>query len=81
MTKARLPSGEEVMTSADASDVEFVQHLVALNDKITHEINLQAKGLFLEEGWRGDAGSFNQLKELVNEMHALLSDATLADAT
>jgi hypothetical protein len=80
MTKVKLASGEEVEIKAEASDVDFVQALIALNDQITSEINIQAKGLLFNSGGEGTADSFNRLKSLVGEMHALLSDASLTDA-
>ena len=80
MTKVKLASGEEVEIKAEASDAEFVQALIALNDQITSEINIQAKGLLFNAGGEGTADSFNRLKSLVGEMHALLSDASLTDA-
>jgi hypothetical protein len=47
MTKVRLSDGQEMTVDADESDVEFIQVLITLNDKITDEINLLAKNLRL----------------------------------
>jgi hypothetical protein len=47
MTKVRLSNGQEMTVDADESDVEFIQVLITLNDKITDEINLLAKNLRL----------------------------------
>jgi hypothetical protein len=66
--------------NASASDVVFVQKLIALNDQIAKELNLQSAGLLSEQGGAGNADSFNRLKALVDEMHALLSAAEFKTA-
>jgi hypothetical protein len=79
MTKATFPTGEEITINAEASDLEFLQRLIALNDDIAREINRQADGLLSEEGRRGNADSFKRLKALVDEMHALLSNTVFVE--
>jgi len=80
MTWKEILEGEEMTINAAASDIEFVQKLIALNEQITDEINLQANGLLLDEGARGCADSFNHLKALVGEMHTLLSNTVFNEA-
>ena len=80
MTWKEILEGEEMTINAAASDIEFVQKLIALNEQITDEINLQAKGLLLDEGARGCADSFNHLKAVVGEMHTLLSNTVFNEA-
>src|SRR5262249_41601088 len=80
MTWKEILEGEEMTINAAASDIEFVQKLIALNEQITDEINLQANGLLLDEGARGGADSFNHLKALVGEMHTLLSNTVCNEA-
>jgi hypothetical protein len=79
MTKATLPTGEEITINAEACNLEFLQGLIALNDDITREINRQADGFLSEEGGRGNADSFKRLKALVDEMHALLSNTEFVE--
>jgi hypothetical protein len=77
MINAKLPSGEEVEINAAASDVEFIQMLIAFNENIAREINNQAYGLINNAGAEKLAESFNQLKAMVADMHAFLSKASI----
>jgi len=76
-TVKNVLTGEERTIKASASDVAFVQKLIALNDKITHEINSQADGLLTEKGAPGNADSFDRLKTLVDELHTLVFNTAL----
>jgi hypothetical protein len=77
MLKVRLPNGREMTIDASASDVKFIQKLIELNDKITYEINFQANGLLSEKGAPGNVDSFDRLKALVDELHALVFNTAL----
>ena len=66
---------------ADASDVEFIQTLSALNDKITGEINLLAGNLFSGADTRKNVEPLNRLKAAVGELHAILSNAKVVEPT
>jgi len=81
MTKVRLPNGREMTIDADASDVEFIQTLSALNDKITGEINLLAGNLFSGADVRKNVEPLNRLKAAVDELHAILSNAKVVEPT
>jgi hypothetical protein len=81
MTKVRLPSGQEMAIDADASDVEFIQILIALNDKIAGEINLLAKNLCLGANSRDNVEPLNRLKAAVDELHVILSNAKVVEPT
>ena len=79
MTKVRLPSGQEMAIDADASDVEFIQILIALNDKIAGEINLLAKNMFLGANAQENVEPLNRLKAAADELHAILSVAKVVE--
>lgn len=81
MTKVRLSNGQEMTSDADESDVEFIQALIALNDKIADEINLLAKNLCLGANARDNVEPLNRLKAAVDELHAILSNAKVAEPT
>jgi len=81
MTKVRLPNGRVMTIDADASDVEFIQTLSALNDKITGEINLLAGNLFSGADARKNVEPLNRLKAAVDELHAILSNAKVVEPT
>ena len=81
MTKVRLSDGQEMVTDADESDVEFIQVLIALNDKIADEINLLAKNLCLEANAVDNVEPLNRLKAAVDELHAILSNAKVVEPT
>jgi len=66
---------------ADASDVDFIQTLSALNDKITGEINLLAGNLFSGADPRKNVEPLNRLKVAVDELHAILSNAKVVEPT
>jgi hypothetical protein len=75
----RLPSGQEMAIDADASDVEFIQILIALNDKIAGEINLLTKNLCFGANPQENVEPLNRLKAVVDELHAILSDAKVVE--
>ena len=79
MTKVRLSNGQELTVDADESDVEFIQVLISLNDKIAAEINLLAKNLCLGANARDNVEPLNRLKAAVDELHALLSNAKVVE--
>jgi hypothetical protein len=81
MTKVKLSNGQELTIDADESDVEFIQILIALNDKITDEINLMAKNLCLGANARDNMDPLNRLKAAVDELHAVLSNAKVVEPT
>jgi hypothetical protein len=81
MTKVRLSNGQEMTVDADDSDVEFIQVLIALNDKIADEIDLMAKNLFLGANARENVEPLNRLKAAVDELHAILSNAKVVEPT
>ena len=81
MTKVRLSNGQELTVDADESDVEFIQVLIALNDKIADEINLLAKNLCLEANAVDNVEPLNRLKAAVDELHAILSNAKVVEPT
>jgi hypothetical protein len=81
MTKVRLSNGQEMTVDADESDVEFIQVLITLNDKITDEINLLAKNLCLGANARDNVEPLNRLKAVVDELHAILSNAKVVEPT
>ena len=81
MTKVRLSNGQEMTVDADESDVEFIQVLIALNDKIADEINLLAKNLCLGANARDNVEPLNRLKAAVDELHAILSNAKVVEPT
>jgi hypothetical protein len=66
---------------ADESDVEFIQALIALNDKIAAEINWLAKNLCLGANARDSLEPLNRLKAAVDELHAILSSAKVVEPT
>jgi len=66
---------------ADASDVDFIRTLSALNDKITGEINLLAGNLFSGADPRKNVEPLNRLKVAVDELHAILSNAKVVEPT
>jgi len=78
MTKVRI-NGEVTTIDADESDVEFIQILIALNDKITGEINLLAKNLFTGVNVGDNVEPLNRLKAAVDELHAILSYAKVVE--
>jgi hypothetical protein len=80
MTKVRI-NGEVMTIDADESDVEFIQILIALNDKITGEINLLAKNLFTGVNAGDNVEPLNRLKAAVDELHAILSYAKVVEPT
>ena len=79
MTKVRLPKGRVMTIDADASDVEFIQILIALNDKIAGEINLLAKNMFLGANAQENVEPLNRLKAAADELHAILSVAKVVE--
>jgi hypothetical protein len=79
MTKVRLSDGQEMTVDADESDVEFIQVLITLNDKITEEINLLAKNLCLGVNAGENVEPLNRLKAAVDELHAILSNAKVVE--
>ena len=79
MTKVRLSDGQEMTVDADESDVEFIQVLITLNDKITDEINLLAKNLCLGGNAGENVEPLNRLKAAVDELHAILSNAKVVE--
>jgi hypothetical protein len=81
MTKVRLSNGQEMTVDADESDVEFIQVLITLNDKITDEINLLAKNLRLGVNAGENVEPLNRLKAAVDELHAILSNAKVVEPT
>jgi len=78
MTKVRI-NGEVTTIDADESDVEFIQILIALNDKITGEINLLAKNLFNGVNAGDNVEPLNRLKAAVDELQAILSYAKVVE--
>jgi hypothetical protein len=80
MTKVRI-NGEVMTIDADESDVEFIQILIALNDKITGEINLLAKNLFTGVNAGDNVEPLNRLKAAADELHAILSNAKIVEPT
>jgi len=81
MTKVRLSNGQEMTIDADESDLEFIQVLIGLNDKITGEINLLAKNLCLGANAQENVEPLNRLKAAVDELHAILSNAKVVEPT
>jgi hypothetical protein len=81
MTKVRLSNGQEMTVDADESDVEFIQILITLNDKIADEINLLAKNLYLGANAKGNVEPLDRLKVAVDELHAILSNAKVVEPT
>jgi hypothetical protein len=81
MTKVIPPNGQEMTIDADESDMEFIQVLITLNDKIADEINLLAKNLCLGANARDNVEPLNRLKAAVGELHALLSNAKVVEPT
>jgi hypothetical protein len=81
MTKVRLSNGQEMTVDADESDVEFIQVLITLNDKITDEINLLAKNLRLGVNAGENVEPLNRLKAAVGELHAILSNTKVVEPT
>jgi hypothetical protein len=79
MTKVRLSNGQEMTVDADESDVEFIQVLITLNDKIADEINLLAKNLCLGANAINNVEPLNRLKAAVDELHAILSNAKVVE--
>jgi len=80
MTKVRI-NGEVMTIDADESDVEFIQILIALNDKITGEINLLAKNLFTGVNAGDNVEPLNRLKAAADELQAFLSNAKVVEPT
>ena len=80
MTKVRI-NGQVMTIDADESDVEFIQILIALNDKITGEINLLAKNLFTGVNAGDNVEPLNRLKAAADELQAILSYAKVVDPT
>jgi hypothetical protein len=76
--KLRPPNGQEMTTDVDVSDVEFIQSLIALNYKITGEINQLAMNLLTGADARKNVEPLNRLKAAVDELHAILSSARVA---
>jgi hypothetical protein len=81
MTKVRLSNGQEMTIEANESDVEFIQILIALNDKIADEINLLTKNLCLGADAKDNVEPFNRLKAAVDELHAILFNAKVVEPT
>jgi hypothetical protein len=81
MTKVRLSNGQELTVDADESDVEFIQILIALNEKIANEINLLAKNLCFGANALENVEPLNRLKATVDELHAILSNAKVVEPT
>ena len=80
MAKVRI-NGQVTTVDADESDVEFIQILIALNEKITDEINLLAKNLFSGVNARDNVEPLNRLKTAADELHAILSNAKVVEPT
>jgi hypothetical protein len=80
MTTVRI-NGEVMTIDADESDVQFVQILIALNDKITGEISLLAKNLFSGANVGDNVEPLNRLKAAVDELQAILSYAKVVEPT
>ena len=79
MTKVRPPNGQEMTIDADESDVEFIQVLISLNNKIADQINLLAKNLCSGASSRDNVEPLNRLKVAVDELHAILSNAKVVE--
>jgi hypothetical protein len=80
MTKVRI-NGQLATIDADESDVEFIQILVTLNDKITGEISLLAKNLFSGVNAGDNVEPLNRLKAAVDDLQAIISYAKVVDPT
>ena len=80
MTKVRI-NGQVTTVDADESDVEFIQILIVLNEKITGEINLLVKNLFSGVNARDNVEPLNRLKTAADELHAILSNARVVEPT